>query len=280
MIDSVGYKSLIDLGREARVYHPHSLYDYPTKILPQVMRDFIERFSNEMDCVLDPFAGGGATAVECALRRRRSVNIDINPYAIEIAIKKLDAIRVGNLFDRAPLVDEQLCLLGDARSIPLLSESVDAVITDIPYADMVRYSDLPSDLSTIADYDDFLSELSKAFDEIVRVLKVGRYCVIFVADYRIARSRLILPLHADVIGLMQERGLDLFDLYIWRYYRSSPFRPFGAKPYQSMNTHTYVLVFHKPASHSPLIKNRPIRYRNRLAQKLERVKKENEKKSL
>jgi hypothetical protein len=64
-----------------------------------------------------------------------------------------------------------------------------------------------------------------------RVLKPNRYCAIFVADYRIARSRVILPLHADVIGLMQARGFDLFDLYVWRYYRSGGFRPFGAKPY-------------------------------------------------
>lgn len=33
----VGYKSIIDLGREATVPFPHNLYDYPTKILPQVI---------------------------------------------------------------------------------------------------------------------------------------------------------------------------------------------------------------------------------------------------
>jgi hypothetical protein len=40
-----------------------------------------------------------------------------------------------------------------------------------------------------------------------RMLKPNRYCAIFVADYRIARSRVILPLHADVIGLMQRVAL-------------------------------------------------------------------------
>jgi DNA modification methylase len=268
--DKVGYKSVIDLGREAAVPFPHNLYDYPTKILPQVMGEFVERLSEVGEIVLDPFAGGGTVAVECALRQRRSVNIDINPYALEVAQKKLEALRTGSLFE-SPLVDAQVCLLADARALPIKSNSVDAIVTDIPYADMIRYSDLPADLSTIEDYNEFLDALGIAFDEMARVLKPNRYCAIFVADYRIARSRVILPLHADVIALMQQRGFDLFDLYVWRYYRSGGFRPFGAKPYQAMNVHSYILVFHKPVAPKTLVKNRPVRYRPRLIEKLQRT---------
>ncbi|MFN7017059.1 MAG: DNA methyltransferase, partial [Fimbriimonadales bacterium] len=255
----VGYKSVIDLGREATVPFPHNLYDYPTKILPQVMGEFVERLSNPSEVVLDPFAGGGTVAVECALRNRRSISIEINPAALEIANKKLNALRTGSLFDTPPPVEQQLCVCADARQLPLPTHSVDAIVTDIPYADMIRYSDLEADLSTIGDYDAFLGELERAFEEMKRVLKPNRYCAIFVADYRIARSRLILPLHADVISLMQTQGFELFDLYVWRYYRSGGFRPFGAKPYQAMNVHSYILVFHKPAEPKMLVKNRPIR---------------------
>ncbi|MCS7209430.1 MAG: DNA methyltransferase [Fimbriimonadales bacterium] len=269
--ERIGYKSVIDLGREATVPFPHNLYDYPTKILPQVMGEFVERLSSVGEVVLDPFAGGGTVAVECALRRRRSINIDINPHALEIARRKLNTLRMGSLFDAPPPVEQQLCIRADARALPLSSDSVDAIVSDIPYADMIRYSELPSDLSTIDDYDTFLEELGHAFDEMKRVLKPNRYCAIFVADYRIARSRVILPLHADVINLMQERGFDLFDLYVWRYYRSGSFRPFGARPYQAMNVHSYILVFHKPNEPKSLVKNRPIRYRRRLVEKLQRA---------
>ncbi|GIV09193.1 MAG: methyltransferase [Fimbriimonadales bacterium] len=267
----VGYKSVIDLGREASVPFPHNLYDYPTKILPQVMGEFVERLSAEDEIVLDPFAGGGTVAVECALKHRRSINIDINPHALEITQKKLQAIQAGSLFESPPPIEKQICILADARQLPLQSQSVDAIVTDIPYADMIRYSDREADLSTISDYDLFLNELGRAFDEMVRVLKPNRYCAIFVADYRIARSRVILPLHSDVIFLMQERGLELFDLYVWRYYRSGGFRPFGAKPYQAMNVHSYILVFHKSPTHKSLLKNRPIRYRKRLLEKLQKT---------
>ncbi|MDW8106762.1 MAG: DNA methyltransferase [Armatimonadota bacterium] len=267
---TVGYKSVIDLGRDATVPFPHYLYDYPTKILPQVMGEFIERLSAPGETVLDPFAGGGTVAVECALRGRSSISVDVNPIALEVARKKLMALKTVSLFDEVPPVENQLCIRADARELPLQNESVDAIVTDIPYADMIRYSDLPNDLSTISEYPTFLCELGRAFDEMVRVLKPNRYCAIFVADYRIARSRVILPIHADVIVMMQQRGLLLFDLYVWRYYRSGSFRPFGAKPYQAMNVHSYVLVFHKPDSPRRLVKNRPIRYRQRLIEKLQK----------
>lgn len=269
--ERVGYKSVIDLGREATVPFPHNLYDYPTKILPQVMGEFVERLSAEGEIVLDPFSGGGTVAIECALRRRRSINIDINPHALEIALKKLKALQTGSLFDAPPSIEEQLCLCADARQLPIQSDSVDAIVTDIPYADMIRYSNLEADLSTISDYETFLTELGYACSEMARVLKPNRYCAIFVADYRIARSRVILPLHADVIFLMQEHHFELFDLYVWRYYRSGGFRPFGAKPYQAMNVHSYILIFHKPAELKQLVKNRPIRYRKRLIEKLQRA---------
>lgn len=265
--NKVGYKSVIDLGREAKVGFPHDLFDYPTKILPQIIGEFIDRFSSPNDLILDPFAGGGTVAVECALRLRRSISIDINPNAVEITKKKLEALKSANLFGDID-IEQQKVILGDARKLDIPAESVDAVITDIPYADMIKYSNIPDDISTIEDYESFLDELYKALSEMYRVLKKEKYCIIFVADYRIGRSRVVIPIHADVIYMMQNLGFVLFDLYIWRYYRSGSFRPFGAKPYQAMNTHTYILVFYKPDKPFEIIKNREIRYRKRLLEKI------------
>lgn len=157
----------------------------------------------------------------------------------------------------------------DARKLELLNESVDAIITDIPYASMIKYSDLPKDMSTIEDYDKFLDEISKAFNEMWRVLKKDKYCAVFVADYRVGASRKILPVHSDVINIMRNVGFTLFDLYIWRYYRSGGFRPFGKKPFQAMNIHSYILIFHKPDGAELNKANRGPRYRKRLVQKIE-----------
>jgi len=51
----IGYKSVIDLGRDARVYPPHTIGDYPTKILPSLVSGFVERFTRADMLVCDPF---------------------------------------------------------------------------------------------------------------------------------------------------------------------------------------------------------------------------------
>lgn len=158
--------------------------------------------------------------------------------------------------------------LKDARHLDLSDETVDAIITDIPYASMIKYSNLKDDLSTMENYDEFLYEISKAFKEMWRVLRSDKYCVIFVADYRIGASRKILPVHSDVINIMRDIGFTLFDIYIWRYYRSGGFRPFGKKPFQAMNVHSYILVFYKPKWNELDKANRAPRYRKHLIEKI------------
>lgn len=156
----------------------------------------------------------------------------------------------------------------DARKLDLADESVDSVITDIPYANMIQYTNLEKDLSILKSYELFLEEITKAFREIWRVLKRGKYCVIFAADYRVGASRKIFPVHSDVIQAMRNIGFTLFDEYIWRYYRSGGFRPFGKPPYQAMNVHIYILCFYKPVGDEEEKPNRPIRYRKRLIEKI------------
>ena len=156
----------------------------------------------------------------------------------------------------------------DARKLDLEDGSVDSIITDIPYAGMVPYTEIEGDLSRLEDYEEFKRELEKAFKEMWRVLKKGKYCVVFVADYRIGASRMILPVHSDVIQMMLGIGFTLFDIYIWRYYRSGGFRPFGKPPYQAMNVHIYILCFYKPKGDEKTKPNQPIRYRKSLIKKL------------
>lgn len=266
----MGYRSVLDYGREAKVGYPHNQFDYPTKILPQVISDFIDKFSDVGDVILDPFAGSGTLAVEAALKNRCSISIDINPKAIEIIEKKLKMLTSYDLFTSVN-IDCHKFYVGDARSLSIEDETVDAVITDIPYHDMIKYSDIEGDLSNIPKYEDFLNEIYKSCKEMYRVLKYDKYCVIFVADYRIAKSRMIIPIHSDIISIMLDLGFTLFDIYIWRYYRSGEFRPFGRRPYQSMNVHSYVLVFYKQALKDiDIVKNSGVKYRRRLIEKIMR----------
>ena len=85
----IGYKSVIDFGREAKVEFPHNVGEYPTKILPQVIELMVIRFSEKGDTILDPFCGCGTVAVEAKKHGRNSINYDVVPKAIELTKKKL-----------------------------------------------------------------------------------------------------------------------------------------------------------------------------------------------
>ena len=187
---------------------------------------------------------------------------------IDKEIKKYIEIKYKINTDETFINTKHTIKIEDARNLTLENESVDSIITDIPYSDMIQYSNLENDLSNIENYADFLIEVQKCFSEMVRVLKKDKYLVVFVADNRIGASRKILPLHSDVIQFFTKKGLDLFDLYIWRYYRSGGFRPFGAKPFQAMNIHTYILVFHKPNGLKIYKKNEKDKYRKNLTKKI------------
>jgi DNA modification methylase len=234
----------------------------------------IDRFSRPGDTILDPFCGCGTFAVEAKRLGRNSINYDVNPVGLSLTKEKLGALGGLDRFSGPPVTMHEVARV-DARELPLPDESVDAVITDIPYGNMIHYSSLPDDLSTIEDYEQFLVEVKRAFAEARRVLRPGKYCVMFVCDYRIGAARRILPIHSDVTHFMtRELGFVLFDTYIWRYYRSGGFRPFGRRPFQAMNLHSYILVFYKPDGTEDMNrKNRDVRYRDRLVEKQRSVSK-------
>ncbi len=67
---------------EARHYGVHP---YFTRRPANVVRDYIKRYSQEGDMVLDPFGGTGVTAIEAFLLGRSAIQNDLNPFANFIA---------------------------------------------------------------------------------------------------------------------------------------------------------------------------------------------------
>ncbi len=63
----------------------YGVHPYFTRRPFNVVRDYIERFTQEGDRVLDPFGGSGVTAIEAFLNNRSGIHNDINPLANFIA---------------------------------------------------------------------------------------------------------------------------------------------------------------------------------------------------
>lgn len=76
---------LAALNREFVTGATHRFYRYPARFSPQLVRASIETFTDKGDLVLDPFIGGGTTAVEALRTSRKCIGADINELAIFVS---------------------------------------------------------------------------------------------------------------------------------------------------------------------------------------------------
>jgi site-specific DNA-methyltransferase (adenine-specific) len=82
---------------------------------------------------------------------------------------------------------------GDSRNLAFLpDECVHLAVTSPPYWNLKKYSSGEQQLGNISDYEEFLSELSKVWSEIFRILVPGGRLVCVVGDVCVSRRKLIL----------------------------------------------------------------------------------------
>lgn len=171
---------------------------------PYIPRNVILRYSQEGDTVLDPFVGGGTTAVEAKLTNRNFVGFDINPKAVELSCGKCDFE-----FDTTAtsVID-----VADARNLPLNDNSVDLICAHPPYADIIHYSEnIEGDLSLLP-IKDFLFEMGKVADECRRVLKKGKFCAILMGDMR--KKGMVQPLAFETMRVFELAGFKTKEIII------------------------------------------------------------------
>lgn len=60
----------------------HNIYRYPARFSPEFVRAALESFTEPGDLVLDPFMGGGTSAVEALVGGRRFLGFDLNPLSV------------------------------------------------------------------------------------------------------------------------------------------------------------------------------------------------------
>ncbi len=70
-------------------YLTHTIFYYPAKFIPQVVRYAINTFTKEEDWVIDPFAGSGTVGLEAYLCKRNAILLDLNPLLNHIIPLKI-----------------------------------------------------------------------------------------------------------------------------------------------------------------------------------------------
>ena len=208
---------------------------------PEVVRNLILRYSAEGDWLLDCMIGGGTTAIEAKLLNRNIIALDINQKAIERTQNSLKFQVENNA--------EQKIKKADARNLnQIKNESIDFVLTHPPYADIIKYSEgkIDGDLSNIHDIEAFAAEMQKVAQELLRVLKKGKFCAILIGDTR--RKKMYQPMAYKVMQKFLETGFVLKEDIIKQQHNCKA-TGFWAKRSKELNflliMHEHLFVFQK-----------------------------------
>jgi site-specific DNA-methyltransferase (adenine-specific) len=150
--------------------------------------------------------------------------------------------------------------LGDARQLQWIpAGSIHLVVTSPPYWTLKRYEANDAQMGAIADYDTFLAELDKVWQECARSLVPGGRLCCVVGDVCIPRKQVgrhyVMPLHSDIQVRVRKLGLDCLTPILWQKIANGATEAQGngagfyGKPYQPgaiiKNDVEYILFLRK-----------------------------------
>jgi len=154
-------------------------------------------------------------------------------------------------------------VLGDARDLSFVdSGSVHLVVTSPPYWTLKKYREHPDQMGHIEEYEKFIEELSKVWQECYRVLVPGGRMVCVVGDVCLSRRRhgrhVVVPLHADIAVSCRRIGFDNLNPIIWHKIANATYEvnngtKFLGKPYEPnaiiKNDIEFILMQRKPGGY-------------------------------
>jgi DNA modification methylase len=203
---------------------------HPAKFPESLAQEFVEFFTKEGQTVLDPMLGTGSTLIACLRSGRHSFGIELNPIYANIAREWVKEER-ENLPNSVSHLEANV-ITGNAALLPQYSlPRIDYVFTSPPYWDMlhargaqtqrqrrksteldVAYSEDPSDLGNITDYEEFLNRLVEIYAILPTILHPRAYLTIIVKNVK--KGGKIYPLAWD-LGKRLGEIFTLKDERIW-----------------------------------------------------------------
>lgn len=228
--------------------------DYHGNFIPQIATQILTRYSKKDEIVLDLFLGSGTSAIEAVRMERRCIGVELKPDLVEYVRGKIEPdllvsrIRLlqGNSADPniIPQISDELQLM-QAHEAQLL-------ILHPPYADIIKFSGHPDDLSNTVSAEEFLHGFETVARHGYELLAPGRFAALIIGD-KYAKGELV-PLGFWCMERMNRVGFKTKaiivkniegnekgkgkDANLWRY------RAMAGGYY--IFKHEYVMVFFKP----------------------------------
>ncbi|HOO53800.1 MAG TPA: site-specific DNA-methyltransferase [Methanothrix sp.] len=141
-------------------------------------------------------------------------------------------------------------------------ESVHLAVTSPPYWTLKEYPANEAQLGHVEDYEEFLDELDKVWQNVFRVLVPGGRLVVVVGDVCLPRRcfgrHVVYPLHASIQERCRKIGFDNLAPIIWYKIANAKFEAkrssrFLGKPYEPnaiiKNDVEYILFQRKPGGY-------------------------------
>lgn len=228
--------------------------DYHGNYIPQIATQLLTRYSKKDEIVLDMFLGSGTTAVEAARLDRRCLGVELKPELVEYVRGKI----------RPDLLESRIRLLQGNSAAPetvgRITETFQAMQADVahllilhpPYADIIKFSDRPDDLSNAPTTAAFLDGFEIVARNGYELLAPGRFAALIIGD-KYANGELV-PLGFWCMERMNRAGFKTKAIIVkniegnekgkgksanlWRY------RALAGGYY--IFKHEYIILFFKP----------------------------------
>jgi len=181
--------------------------EYHGNYIPQIATQTFLRYTRAGDVVLDLFLGCGTSAIEAVRLKRRCIGVELKPELVEYVSERMaDAVRSGDV--RLIAGDSTEEETRDAVRVQMQAawgrDHADLLVLHPPYADIIRFSDDPADLSNRGSTEAFLAAFSQVARHGYELLAPGRFAVVVIGD-KYASSELV-PLGFYCLQAMNEVG--------------------------------------------------------------------------
>lgn len=227
--------------------------NYHGNFVPQIPDNLVRRYTEEGDIVLEPFMGSGTTLYECERLKRNYIGFDINADIIEhVKGKMLDCQDIQfDIYncDCTDSVASEQCIKESLKRMG--KQRVDFVLSHPPYWDILKFTDLPNDLSNISSLQQFLNLFVVSTQNAIKYLRAGKHFAVVVGD--LYRDSEVVPLGfymmyaikknikcklkgivvKDMVGNRAKLGIEA----LWRYRT--------LKSDNFLFKHEYIFVFKK-----------------------------------